>query len=55
MLTRTASGTSSAEPAVKFDIASGVEREVDTGITSCTEDAQCPTDQACNMDKLVCE
>jgi hypothetical protein len=55
VLTRASSASSSAEPAVKFEIFSGVEREVDTGIVSCTDDTQCPTDQACNMDKLVCE
>ncbi|HEX2875822.1 MAG TPA: hypothetical protein VHP33_31445 [Polyangiaceae bacterium] len=55
VLTRTAAGAASEQPDVKFEISSGVEREVDTGIISCTDDAQCPTDQSCNMDKLVCE
>jgi hypothetical protein len=55
VLTRTASGSALDQPFFRFAISSGVEREVDTGIISCTEDTQCPTDQACNMDKLVCE
>jgi len=55
VLTRTASASSAAEPGVKFEISSGIEREVDTGIISCTEDAQCAGDELCNLDKLVCE
>jgi len=55
VLTRSASASSSDQPAVNFAVSSGIEREVDTGITSCTEDAHCPTEQRCNTDKLVCE
>lgn len=55
VLTRVSSATSAAQPAVKFAISSGIEREVDTGVTSCTDHAQCPNDQLCNMDKLACE
>jgi hypothetical protein len=55
VLTRIASAPSADQPAIKFEISSSIELEVDTGITSCTEDAQCATDQRCNMDKLVCE
>jgi len=55
VLTRIASASSPEQPAISFAISSGIEREVDTGIASCTEDDQCPTDQTCNGDKLVCE
>ena len=55
VLSRTASASSAEVPSVKFEISSGIEREVDTGVTSCTEDAQCATEQRCNTDKLVCE
>jgi hypothetical protein len=55
VLTRVASASSPAQPAVQFAISSGIEREVDTGITSCTENVHCPTGQQCNTDKLTCE
>jgi hypothetical protein len=55
VLTRIASAPSPDQPGIEFAISSGIEREVDTGITSCTDDAQCPTGQLCNTDKLTCE
>jgi len=55
VLTRAASAASTEQPAVHFEISSGVEREVDTGVTSCTADDQCPAPQLCNADKLACE
>jgi hypothetical protein len=55
VLTRTASAASADQPSVQFEISSGTEREVDTGIKSCTEDAECATDEICDLDKLVCE
>jgi hypothetical protein len=55
VLTRVAAASSPEQPALHFAISSGIEREVDTGVTSCTEDAQCPTGRPCNTDKLVCE
>jgi hypothetical protein len=55
VLTRTASAASADQPSVQFEISSGTEREVDTGIESCTESANCATDEICDLDKLVCE
>lgn len=55
VLTRIASAASAEAPGVGFEISSSIELEVDTGISSCTEDAQCAMDQKCNMDKLICE
>lgn len=55
VLTRVSSALSVEQPAVKFAISSGIEREVDTGVTSCTDSEQCPAEQQCNMDKLACE
>jgi hypothetical protein len=55
VLTRVASASSMEQPDVKFVVSSGVEREVDTGITSCTDDTTCPAGQLCNTDKLTCE
>lgn len=55
VLTRTASGSSPDQPSVTFEISSGTEREVDTGVDSCTADADCPKDRRCDLDKLVCQ
>jgi hypothetical protein len=55
VLTRVSSAASSEEPAIKLEMSSGIELAVDTGIVSCTDDTECPTEQLCNMDKLVCE
>jgi hypothetical protein len=55
VLTRRAKASSSEQPAISFAISSSIEREVDTGVTSCTEDVHCPTGQQCNTDKLTCE
>ena len=55
VLSRVASSASSEAPHVAFLVSSSIEREVDTGITSCTEDSQCPADQRCDTDKLTCE
>ena len=55
VVTRVAAASSVEQPDVHFVIASSVEREVDTGVQSCTADANCPTGQRCNSDNLTCE
>jgi hypothetical protein len=55
VLTRVASAPSTKQPGVTLAVSASVEQEVDTGIQSCTEDANCPTEQLCNTDKLTCE
>ena len=55
VLTRVASASAMEQPDVKLVVSSGVEREVDTGVTSCTDDTNCAAGQLCNTDKLTCE
>jgi hypothetical protein len=45
---------SDTEPGVKLQVLSGVEREVDTGVVSCTGDMDCPPGQKCQPD-LTCK
>jgi hypothetical protein len=42
------------EPTVKVQIDADVERDVDTGIVSCTDSTMCPTGQTCQAD-LTCK
>jgi hypothetical protein len=44
----------SNEPGVKLQIDASVEREVDTGVVSCTLDEHCPPGQTCRAD-LTCK
>jgi hypothetical protein len=51
---RVATATASAQSGVKLQIASSVERAVDTGVISCTTDSECPTGKTC-ADDLSCK
>lgn len=55
VLTRIASAASSKASNVRFQLISGSEQAVDTGVISCTDAAGCPSDQRCNPDNLTCE
>ena len=55
VVTRVLSAASPEEAAVRLVVSAGVEREVDTGIDSCTEDTDCAPEQLCNKDNLTCE
>lgn len=50
---RISTAAAAAQSGVKLQIASSVERAVDTGITSCTDNSQCPTGMTCG-DDLSC-
>jgi hypothetical protein len=51
---RVSKASPSNEPGMKIQIDADVEREVDTGVVSCTEDKDCPTGQTCQRD-LSCK
>lgn len=40
---------------VLFEVASTVERPVDTGITSCLTNDDCPDGEVCNQETLICQ
>jgi hypothetical protein len=43
--------TAASEPNVKIQIDTDLEREVDTGVTSCNDDSQCTPPAKCQADK----
>jgi hypothetical protein len=51
---RVSKASPSGEPGLKLQIDADVEREVDTGVVSCTEDKECPPGQTCQRD-LTCK
>ncbi len=55
VLTRVAAASAIEQPGVKLVVSSSVEREVDTGVKSCTDDTSCAPGQLCNTDNLTCE
>ena len=52
---REVSGTSQAQPKIALLVSSPVEREVDTGVKSCTMDIDCPAGQHCDTTNLTCK
>jgi hypothetical protein len=53
LVTRIAGAPGTAEPDVALTIASPIERLVNTGVASCTDDTECPDGQSCRVD-LTC-
>ena len=51
---REASAAASLAPQLKLTLTSATERAVDTGVLSCTEDAECPSGATC-QDDLSCK
>lgn len=54
-VTRVSEGKAQGRPEVLFTIASTVERPVDTGITSCLTNDECPAGEVCNQETLICQ
>jgi Cys-rich repeat protein len=52
---REIASSSEAEPKIALLVSSPVEREVDTGVHSCTMDMDCPAGQHCDTGSLVCK
>ncbi len=54
MVSRVTTAASSAAPDVTLTVASEVERNVDTGIASCSSDADCPDGMTCRVSHYIC-
>ena len=54
MISRITTGASGAAPDVTLTVASEVERNVDTGIASCSSDDDCPDGMTCRLSHFIC-
>ena len=55
ILTRVASASSPEAPEVRLVVSASVERDVDTGITSCSDTKKCPAGQQCDKSNSTCQ